>query len=111
MGAQCSAGAATSGQARQLADVLCQKVGTSALREGSLTSPSALDSALRRGFWTLTADESGKSTREREGERLLERARRELWVEGSASRRELEKQIQIFLTRYLLGVAAINARL
>merc|ERR1712151_1372386 len=109
MGAQCSAGAATSGQARQLADVLCQKVGTSALREGSLTSPSALDSALRRGFWTLAADESGKNTREREGERLLERAKRELWVEGSASRRELETQIQAFLCLNLLGRAASDA--
>ena len=37
--------------------------------------------------------------RQREAERLQERARRELWVEGSVSRNELEKQIRNFLLR------------
>merc|ERR1712094_127907 len=78
---------------------------------GSLTSLDALDAALRRGFWTLSADESGKNTREREGERLLERAKRELWVEGSASRRELEIQVRKFLCLNLLGRAASDVTL
>merc|ERR1712014_155250 len=49
--------------------------------------------------------------REREGERLLERAQRELWAEGSASRRELEAEIRKFICLHLLGRAASDARL
>merc|ERR1712203_443344 len=49
--------------------------------------------------------------REREADRLLERAKRELWTDGSASRRELEAQIRIFLCRYVLGCAASQAKL
>lgn len=70
-----------------------------------------LEAALARGFWTLPADESGMHIREREGRALLERARRELWVEGSISRHELVAQISKFLCLHSLGVAAASARL
>merc|ERR1712137_201003 len=87
-----------------------------ALRERAISGPSRnitvadLEVALARGFWTLPADESGMHQREREGERLMERAQRELWVEGSASRRELEAQVRKFLVLHELGNAANKAR-
>ena len=65
-----------------------------------LATPGAFDTAFERGFWNLAPDESGMYTREREGERLLERSRRELWKPGSASRKEIEAQIRIFLCRH-----------
>mmetsp|Transcript_14912 Transcript_14912/g.24590 ORF Transcript_14912/g.24590 Transcript_14912/m.24590 type:complete len:163 (+) Transcript_14912:383-871(+) len=105
--AQCSANAATLEQARQLVEVLQQHAALP--NAGSFTSSDALTAAFARGFWNLPAHDSGKTAREREGERLLERARRELWVEGSASRCELEAQVRTFLCRSLLGRAANEA--
>lgn len=107
--AQCSAGAIVTEQAQQLDEVLRQRAGL--VEDGSLISREAFEASFKRGFWTLPADESGKTAREREGERLLERARRELWADGSASRRELEAQVRTFLSRNLLGRAANNARI
>lgn len=103
--AQCSAGVRTNDQARQLEQIYRHH----SHEETSLVTPKALKACFARGFWTLSPDDSGKTTREREGERLLERARRELWKEGSASRQELEAQVRIFLCRNLLGRAATNA--
>lgn len=37
-------------------------------------------------YWSLPADQSGMHLREREAERLLDRAKREMWQDGSASR-------------------------
>merc|ERR1712216_226792 len=101
--AQCSAGTTTNEQARPLEQIRRQHADPQ--MDGSLVSPEALRAAFARGFWTLSPDDSGKATREREGERLLERARRELWADGSASRRELEAQVRTFLCRNLLGRA------
>jgi len=44
-----------------------------------------METALKRGYWSLPADQSGLHLREREAERLLDRAKRELWQEGSTS--------------------------
>jgi len=114
--AQCgAAGTVLAEAAAELRDVLRRHADTSRAAAGArreLESAEAeLDEALRRGFWTTPADESGMHLRQREAERLQERARRELWVEGSVSRNELEKQIRNFLLRYRLGVAASQARL
>jgi len=104
--AQCgSAGAIAASSARELREVLRQH------QLDEVLSVDLLEAALARGFWNLCADSSGMHTREREAERLLERARRELWQEGSASRRELEAQIRIFLLRYQLGLAAAAPKL
>merc|ERR1711985_204954 len=89
-------------------DVLQQKAPKAV---DGLASASALEAALVKGFWTLPRDESGLRQREREGERLLERANRELWLAGSTSRKELEDQGRHFLSRYLLGSAALEARI
>jgi len=74
-----------------------------------LLSQEALGQATARGFWTLPADESGMKIRHREAAQLLERARRELWSEGSASRAVLETEIRKYLCLYWLGVAATEA--
>eukprot|EP00913_Durusdinium_trenchii_P029497 g27649.t1 len=66
---------------------------------------------MKRGYWSLPADQSGLHSREREAERLLDRAKREMWQEGSQSRLELEKQIRKFLCLHLLGDAACEVRL
>uniref|UniRef100_A0A7S4UBS9 Inositol-pentakisphosphate 2-kinase n=1 Tax=Alexandrium monilatum TaxID=311494 RepID=A0A7S4UBS9_9DINO len=105
--AQSCAGASLPSKARQLWEVLQQRCGP----EAPGGTPEQLSAALERGFWATAADESGMHMREREAERLLERARRELWVEGSVSRRELEAQIRRFLCLYILGCAASQARL
>eukprot|EP00931_Biecheleriopsis_adriatica_P047806 TRINITY_DN27587_c0_g1_i1.p1 TRINITY_DN27587_c0_g1~~TRINITY_DN27587_c0_g1_i1.p1 ORF type:complete len:476 (+),score=80.03 TRINITY_DN27587_c0_g1_i1:23-1429(+) len=101
--AQCAAGPNMPPKAQELWEVL-RRHGTP-----HPLGPEDLDAALARGFFSLSADESGMRTREREAERLLERARRELWAEGSASRRELELQIRHFLSWYVLGRAASSA--
>jgi len=108
--AQCAAVGGAATFAQQLWEVLQQKTNAPVLSD-ELLSQEAIRLALQRGFWTLPADGSGKSQREREGDRLLERARRELWTEGSASRLELEAQIRNYLCRHLLGCAAVRARL
>lgn len=110
--AQSGAGGSTGTSARYLLEVLSRHSGDSqAALHRSLSERDALATALLRGFWTLAADESGMHSREREGERLLERARRELWAEGSASRKELEEQIRKFLAWHLIGLAATDAKL
>ncbi|CAK9000694.1 unnamed protein product [Durusdinium trenchii] len=70
-----------------------------------------MENAMKRGYWSLPADQSGLHSREREAERLLDRAKREMWQEGSQSRLELEKQIRKFLCLHLLGDAACEVRL
>jgi len=108
--AQCCAGASLPSKAGQLWEVLEQR-GVAPTAGGPPFSDEELGAVLERGFWATAADESGMHMREREAERLLERARRELWVEGSASRRELEAQIRRLLCLYALGCAASRARL
>ncbi|CAE7186115.1 F8H [Symbiodinium pilosum] len=103
--AQCAGGPSLSPAAAELREVL----GRHSVRWQ--ISAEDIDTSLQRGFWTLPADLSGLHLREREAERLLERARRELWTEGSASRKELEMQIRKFLCLHLVGVAACRARL
>lgn len=99
--AQCgAAGGSAPAAVRELRDVQRQHQLPQAPAE------EVLEAALARGFWNLPADSSGMHTREREAERLLERARRELWHEGSASRKELEAEIRKFLFRYQLGLGA-----
>lgn len=106
--AQCGAGGGIPALACELREVLRRQSDVTQALEMPM-SDEALDASLARGFWTLPADESGMHWREREAERLLERARRELWAKGSASRRELEAEIRKFLCRYLLGCAACHA--
>lgn len=107
--AQCCAGASLPSRARELWEVLQMHSRTPPDTTGPPISAEELTVALARGFWTPPADESGMHLREREAERLLERSRRELWTEGSASRLELEGQIRALLCRYLLGCAASRA--
>ncbi|CAE8613102.1 unnamed protein product [Polarella glacialis] len=105
--AQCAAGPGVAQMAQVLQEVLLSH---SLARNHRLPlTPEDLDAAMARGYWSLAADESGMHLREREAERLLERARRDLWAPGSTSRKELEAQISHFLCWHLLGCAANRA--
>lgn len=103
--AQCAGGPSLRVAASELREVLARHTSSRQISEQDITT------ALQRGFWSLPPDQSGLHLREREAERLLERARRELWAEGSASRKELEKQIEKFLCLHQVGSAACAARL
>ncbi|CAL1172378.1 unnamed protein product, partial [Cladocopium goreaui] len=103
--AQCAAGPALHSSCSQLNETLKSKDGAWKV------SVEDMENAMKRGYWSLPPDQSGLHLREREAERLLDRAKRELWQEGSASRLELEKQIRRFLCLNLLGDAACHARL
>ncbi|CAJ1366070.1 unnamed protein product [Effrenium voratum] len=89
-----------SSQATQLQEILVKNCGP------WQPKPEDIEIALARGFWSLPADQSGMHLREREADRLLDRAKREMWRPGSISRRELETQIRNFLCLHLLGEAA-----
>mmetsp|Transcript_60054 Transcript_60054/g.143027 ORF Transcript_60054/g.143027 Transcript_60054/m.143027 type:complete len:493 (-) Transcript_60054:42-1520(-) len=109
--AQCGAGSSggqLQGFARDLRSAMRERAGL-ADEEMSIPSADIVSAAFARGFWTLSADESGMHWREREGERLLERTRRELWTAGSVSRQELEMEVRKFLFRYQLGRAAAQS--
>lgn len=102
--AQCGAQGGVPASVRQLRDVLQEK--NSEVESQPSPAKEDVEAAFARGFWNLPADSSGMHAREREAERLLERARRELWTEGSNSRRELELQMHQFLLRHKVGLAA-----
>eukprot|EP00435_Cladocopium_sp_Y103_P057775 s714_g20.t1 len=104
--AQCAGGPALHSSCAQLNETLKSKDGGT-----WKVSVEDMENAMKRGYWSLPPDQSGLHLREREAERLLDRAKRELWQEGSASRLELEKQIRRFLCLNLLGDAACHARL
>ncbi|CAE6971517.1 unnamed protein product [Symbiodinium natans] len=103
--AQCAGGPSLRPAASELREVLVRHSGSWQV------SAEDICTSLQRGYWSLPADQTGLHLREREAERLLERARRELWAEGSASRKELELQIRKFLCLHLVGSAACAARL
>eukprot|EP00929_Paragymnodinium_shiwhaense_P014448 TRINITY_DN122357_c0_g1_i1.p1 TRINITY_DN122357_c0_g1~~TRINITY_DN122357_c0_g1_i1.p1 ORF type:complete len:489 (+),score=70.48 TRINITY_DN122357_c0_g1_i1:65-1531(+) len=107
--AQCGASSPAVPVAAELLQILQRHSTSDLVEDGSLVSEEAFPTALARNFWNLSPDTSGMHQREREGERLIERARRELWAAGSVSRHELELEIRKYLSRYLLGLAANNA--
>lgn len=108
--AQCGAAGGVPSLAPQLRAALQRNADITEPLHGS-RAVQLLEAAFARGFWNLPADSSGMHSREREAERLAERARRELWVPGSNSRRELEEQLCKFLFRYRLGLAASKGSL